>query len=430
MIRELRHLSVRLWISALAGIPASLIFLTYFGNFIPGKNSYAAAIFLFIIFLIAGYLMNQVGRRTIFKLIKEAETWERSGIYKKSEERYLKALRIYDSFLIPPWKSREIAEKLTGSIAKFFLTCSIKNPVFDSATTAFLSMAPDNADIVLLWLQRLRRRTKEPCPIDQEVLTNLAEIHCDNPEIVVLMADIFIRLDRIDFAAQKIYKKALTLSTLKSGTRTTIKERLDTEEQHLSAYAIADRVLPKDLNKGLAPEIFKSAVEHAGNFISLFFKKFIEIIIFLFKFAVLIIANFISLVKERKNVRTAVKWGISAVICIILIVLMINTFSHLFPGKMPISKGINNKIEAHIPELFTIQVAAYLKKKYGDAYVKDLKAKGLDAYLSEVQGGGKTWFLVRVSGFPDRNKAAAYGKKLKKQGYIDDFFVDNNNRRH
>lgn len=429
MIRALRHLSIRLWITALAGIPVSFIFLTHFGKFISKENFSATAIILFTFFFAVGYLMNQAGRRSILKFVKEAETWERLGIHKKSEEKYLKALRIYDSFLISSWKNRKTTEKLTGSIAKFSLTCSVRNPAFDSAVTAFLSMVPDDADIALLWLEKLCR-TGTPSLKDQEILTRLAEIHINSPEMVILMADIFIRLHRIDFAARKIYKKALISKDLKQSTGAAIKECLATEEKTLSAYAISDQVLPHDLNKDASVKIFKSRAKYIRNFISRFLKISMDMIIFIFKYAVSALIRLTSFVKQRDNVLTYVKWGISAIVCAGLIFLVINTFSRLFPGKIPVASDNKQKIEVHIPELYTIQVAAYLKKKYGDAYVAELKSKGLDAYLSQVEGGGKTWFLVRVSGFPDRKKAALYGKKLKKQGYIDDFFVDNNSRQH
>ena len=43
----------------------------------------------------------------------------------------------------------------------------------------------------------------------------------------------------------------------------------------------------------------------------------------------------------------------------------------------------------------------------------------------KVNGGGKTWFVVRVSEFADKKSAADYGRKLKRQKIIDDFFVNN-----
>jgi nicotinamide riboside kinase len=42
-----------------------------------------------------------------------------------------------------------------------------------------------------------------------------------------------------------------------------------------------------------------------------------------------------------------------------------------------------------------------------------------------VDGGGKTWFVVRVSEFADKKSADTYGRHLKQQKIIDDFFVTN-----
>ena len=81
--------------------------------------------------------------------------------------------------------------------------------------------------------------------------------------------------------------------------------------------------------------------------------------------------------------------------------------------------------EIQIPKPFTIQVAAYLKLKHAETYVGKLKKKGIDAGMKKVDGGGKTWFVVRISQFTDKQSAAAYGQKLKQQNIIEDFFVNN-----
>jgi cell division protein FtsN len=82
-------------------------------------------------------------------------------------------------------------------------------------------------------------------------------------------------------------------------------------------------------------------------------------------------------------------------------------------------------VDMPTPKPFTIQVAAYLKQESADHYVDLLKKKGIDAAVKKVAGGGKTWFVVRVSEFEDKQSAEAYGQTLKQQKIIDDFFVNN-----
>ncbi len=450
MIRFLRHISIRLFICAIIWMPVSFILLTGIGYFIHGKNSVIAAVILFIIFFTVGFLMDKTGKNLIHRLVKEAKSWEQAGIYKKSEKLYIRAVRIYDSFLLYPWRNRKTSKNLTCSIAKFSLACSIRNPIFDSAVEYFLSISPDDADIALLWLEHLSSiAPAEPGVKDKEILTNIAEIHTGNPEFVMLIADIFTKLNRCDFTARKIYKKALNIPDLKQTTREAIKECLGAENKKLSSFAVSKESssFDTDILKGKKTgKTFKSDIstrkftgDSVLNVINVInyrlqqiFKQIFTIILALLKSFFNAISEIISFIRKREKFKIIAKWGISAVICIGIIIFMVNTFSRLFNEKKPefqkkyeFKENIH-KTEPALKKLFTIQVAAYLKKKYGDAYVAKLQAKGLDAYLSKTEGGGKTWFIVRISKFPDKKEASQYGKKLKKQGYIDDFFVDNN----
>ena len=103
---------------------------------------------------------------------------------------------------------------------------------------------------------------------------------------------------------------------------------------------------------------------------------------------------------------------------------MINTLAHMFKSKT-VEKTSEKQLEVQVDKPFTIQVAAYLKQKHADRYVGLLKKKGIEASVKKMDGGGKTWFLVRVSQFADKNSAAEYGRQLKQEKIIDDFFVNN-----
>jgi hypothetical protein len=70
-------------------------------------------------------------------------------------------------------------------------------------------------------------------------------------------------------------------------------------------------------------------------------------------------------------------------------------------------------------------VAAYLKQEYAIKLVEELKHKGHDAYWTETSSGGKLWYQVRISHFPDQQSAREYGRNLKWKGLIDDFYVTN-----
>jgi hypothetical protein len=77
---------------------------------------------------------------------------------------------------------------------------------------------------------------------------------------------------------------------------------------------------------------------------------------------------------------------------------------------------------------YTLQVAAYLKSEYALKFVEDLKKKGIDAYWTETASGDKRWYQVRISHFPDAATARDFGRRLKQQGAVDDFYVTNTRR--
>jgi hypothetical protein len=83
---------------------------------------------------------------------------------------------------------------------------------------------------------------------------------------------------------------------------------------------------------------------------------------------------------------------------------------------------------AVVRDPYTLQVAAYLKSEYALKFVDDLKQRGHDAYWIETASGGKTWYQVRISHFPDSQSARDFGARLKQQGVIEDFYVANDTR--
>jgi hypothetical protein len=90
----------------------------------------------------------------------------------------------------------------------------------------------------------------------------------------------------------------------------------------------------------------------------------------------------------------------------------------------PVTK-IETVIQERVPKPFTIQVAAYLAETHARRYVTQLTRQGVDARIKKTTGGGKTWYLIQVSEFEDRQAAAAFGNHLKSENIIEEFFVSN-----
>ncbi|MCK7506114.1 MAG: SPOR domain-containing protein [Desulfobacterales bacterium] len=75
------------------------------------------------------------------------------------------------------------------------------------------------------------------------------------------------------------------------------------------------------------------------------------------------------------------------------------------PPSAPAGAEAPQPAAAAATDPFTLQVAAYLKQEYALKLVEELKRKGLDAYWTETSSGGKLWYQVRISHFPDQQAA-------------------------
>jgi cell division protein FtsN len=118
------------------------------------------------------------------------------------------------------------------------------------------------------------------------------------------------------------------------------------------------------------------------------------------------------------------KWSVVGIFAVGVIVLIVNTFGYFVKTAM-IDKQQKRAVESVVTDPYTLQVAAYLKPEHAKQYVATLKKLNIDAYWTESVGKNKNWYQVRVSHFPDKKSAVAYGESLKSRGIIDDFFVAN-----
>ncbi len=402
MIWLLRHISIRLWITALFSMPVSIYIIFQLNSLLTGNSPVILFIFIVLFFfIISGLIMDLIGKKIINSLIKDGIIWERAGIYKRTEEKYHKALRVYDSFLISPFSARNLAKKLSEAIAKFTATSDINDANFDKATTLFIQLSPDDEHMALLWLKKLFHiKNLDLSSMDHDTLTIIAENHYNNPKILPLLTNIFIQLKRTDFTAQKIYKTALIHLKKESKKIILIQELIKQEDE-------------KDIPSKLSFAKPGSHKKYAPDFTGLIKSSFQKL--------------YFLLTKHEKT-KLIIKFSFILLTFFLAIFLMFNTLTTLFKQKAKKlePKTITFKAPAPVPEmLYTIQIAAFLSQPHAAKYTKKLTKKGLDARFVKVKGKNKTWFLVRISKFPDKASAAAYGQKLKRQGLIKDFFVAN-----
>ncbi|SLM31316.1 hypothetical protein MTBBW1_300047 [Desulfamplus magnetovallimortis] len=170
--------------------------------------------------------------------------------------------------------------------------------------------------------------------------------------------------------------------------------------------------------------------------ISLTLKMILRSLVIAFKITKKLIETLIHAISTNETARKSFKWTLLSLVFVGIIILLSNTVMHLFKKPAVSTPAILTKppqedkdtFEPPIPSLpmrFTIQVSAYIKKEHAEEFLEMLKKREITAWISTAEGGGKTWYLVRIEQFATKADAASYGNKLKEEGLIDDYFVDN-----
>ncbi|THB80082.1 MAG: SPOR domain-containing protein [Desulfobacteraceae bacterium] len=422
MIWVIRNLCVRLWTTLFLGIPMIIALAPVMATSISGQLLVLIELIMVIIlFFGIDFLLDRIGRAMIANLLREGETWERSGILGKSEQSYIKAIRIFDTFLLSPFGARKLITHLTRTLSRFMLMSNRESEHFTNVADTYLRLNPRDVDLSLLWLKSLFKR-KEISPRQEDLLGRIANTHLESKKILPVLTRVFLGLKRKDFTAQTIYQRALGSPALKRhfGDQIQALIRMDEPLGHQAAihhFEAMDH--PKTTQLNLRDKAIALKNKTAEFVISI-----LNACTAAMSFVILGLSSAVEYIKSHEQVRLYLKAGIMGVLGVFLVIFVINTVSHLSPQKVPPKEPV--PIEIVLPKPFTIQVAAYLKQDHAEQYVQRLKKNDINARIRMTDGGGKTWYLVMVSEFDDKKSAADYGRSLKSKGIISDFFVNNN----
>jgi hypothetical protein len=426
MIRILRNIGVRLWITALFFIPLGFYLVSGITKIFPDINPIGLLWVIMAGFiLLLGFLLDMAGKKAVANLIKEAQAWERAGLYTKAEKKYTGALRLYDTFLLGLFSAKQVSRKISGAIARFNLNTSVGNENFSLATAMYLKMNPADEAMAERWL-RQAQTSRKLSDLDQEVLTLLAETYYTHKPLSEMVSDIFQESGKRDYAAKKAYPPEQKPSSF-------------AKAYPRAGSALADPGETLEKQKPYSPPIIKPVRKakvnqeiEIGKYIQAVLDKTTGLIQFfacsivsVFSFLILSVHRVYGFIKGHEKVQSYLKIGFLGFVSICLAAFIINTVSHMAKPNPPPAEKIVEKIDIPVLKPFTIQVSAYLKKEFADIYVNNLKKKDIEATVKKVDGGGKTWFVVRVSEFADKKSADTYGQQLKQQKIIDDFFVTN-----
>jgi len=488
---SLRHISLRIWATVLLGGPISLLILPVFHPHIGLDWSFMPVlVIMIVVFMVVGWFSNRLGFSDVERLIREATTWERVGAYRGAEEAFNKAAAVLDSFLLSPLVKRKESAKLAARLARFYLARTDKNHSSETFIIAYLKSHPEDQEVAEHWLQQIESHgglktdhyelafrignAQPENTIIQHLLARfyLSEGRTDFPalqtyrqvlinpkhgrlkgesntdvDIINNLATLFLRNGRADEWALRIYLQAFRLSSerhkLLRGIAACVHWTHKTErtthllQQARKLLVSLDEMQLKKLRAGFNPpglepiEQKTSDQSRVGIPLWKVVRKIGSSV-----FALITSAAFefigrardlFNIIKHFRNSKLIIKWAMMTILAVGVIILMINTVSHLIRTKRVLYEK-EKTTEIIVTDPFTLQVAAYLKPQDAERYVKYLKTKKLDAFWIKRRGKRKVWYQVRVSHFANKTSARAYGKNLKAKGIIDDFYVANYER--
>jgi hypothetical protein len=480
MVSFFKHIAVRIWLTVLFGGLASIWLLPSFQARIGLQWTLLPVVLLMlIVFQLTGWISNRWGLSTVERLIHEAGIFERDGMGTQAEDRFQRAVAVFDSFLISPLVKKQKAGALTARVARFYLARTKKSYESEAFLLSYLQSNPDDEEVAENWIQQIESRggLREE---HQELAYLIGNAQPKNRTIQSALAAYYLMLERTDFPALQTYRRALTgdhqmpPDFLNDLAHLLLRERR-ADEWALEIYlkAIADRRHPPEISRGLAACVrwisltdrnkpllqqaytylegvdtaelkrmsagFKpplpppdrrrihrrarrrtSFLQTTGAVLQTFYEDLSALPVWFFR-QIRSAARWATQSRKSRRVLTGILLG---GLTVAVILLVINTVGHLVKTEPQLTPKIEKVPEA-ITDPFTLQVAAYLKPAYARAYVEKLKEQGLDAYWREAISANKKWYQVRVSHFPDKKSARDFGEALKAKGIVEDYYVAN-----
>ncbi|WP_321494620.1 SPOR domain-containing protein [uncultured Desulfobacter sp.] len=471
MMRIVRHISVRFWLTTLMVLPSGFILFPKLSGWL---SDMPATVFIALMYVVCGLglgiFMDLAGLWKIKGLVRDAQLWERSGIASRAEKKFIRAVRIYDSAWISPWAARRVKPMLTSSLARFYLASGSKRREIQGAAGVWLAQNPKDESLARFWLERLQDQDVSRTST-QSILTALADNWYADSDLCRILVGIFLDQGRLDFSARRLYRSFLNIIYMagkdknlsdqdqerEERIREMMSEKLGTPEPDTipsrpepDSGTLGDvrgdlaSFTPGDLagnleSDGMLESFGEQPLEYgpagwrreqdiyagknsSGRMSALMSGigrktagggSFIAAGTGRAKYAVL------NLIQAREKWWSRVRGIMIAGLALWLIFFAWGTFSHMFKT----TEQPAQQIKVAIPKPFTIQVVAYRKKAHAEQYMEALAQKGLETSIKVADGGGKTWYLVRISEFTDQNSAQAYGNRLKADHIIDEFFV-------
>lgn len=465
----LRHLSVRLWVTAFGGTMACIALLPWWQQ-VLGVDwlTLPASLIMAGCFIGAGWMMNRIGMLFLQRHVNEAAVWERAGMPAEALSACRKAMAAFDSFWLSPLLRRAKLRWFSTLMARFYMGQHSDSSYARSLLAHHLKTYPDDAVVAEPWLEQLLA-VEYHLPEEHEAAVRISSQLNDNWRIQRLLMQFYMANGRVDFDAMQAYRRVwneqqpLPQDTVRNLTRLLLNEYVLSPwalQVYLKAYAGGDRKALEGIAaavrwlppteesrthlveakkimaataKGMAPSMnprFKPTQVGPSPKDTSQFKAPAR------SDAKLVVNRFIKALKIKGNRSTdrlvsmlsalprRQVLPVAAVVMIAVLVAVAGLRFFQRPAEAPVQQEpVPEKVV--ITDPFTIQVAAYLKPGDAQRLVDRLIENQLDAFWTKASSASRTWYQVKVSHFPTREAAQQYGQTLKTKGLIDDFYVAN-----
>ena len=476
MLSFLKHIAARLWLTVLLGGAASLYVLPSFQDRIGlAWTPLPVLLIMAVAFMLIGWVANRWGLSTVQHLLNEAGIFERDGMVTEAENRFQRALAVFDSFLISPVAKKQKAVPLRARIARFYLARASKSAAAERFLESYLHTNPQDEEVAESWVEHVDNHggLREE---HQELASLIGRAQPRNTTIQMILARYYLMLERTDFLALQTYRRALrakekvSASFLNDLAALFLQERRADEwalEIYLKAIEHSDQrsailkgiaacvrwISPGERNKPLLQQAYahledldpvdikkmsagfnppvefsdKRSVPPSLQQRASFFKSVGDGLQTFYEDVTAVPVRILRLIRrplQSTQSRRVLAGVLLTVLAAAVIALVINTAWHLIKVEKPVARKVEKAPEV-ITDPFTLQVAAYLKPTYAKKYVEQLQKQGLDAYWREAISADKKWYQVRVSHFADKKSARDFGESLKTSGIIDDYYVAN-----
>jgi len=478
MTHFFRHNAVCLWLTLLFGGMGGLWVLPVLQpvvgiDFMP----LVAAGGLAAMFLFVAWAVNRAGLRRVGHLMRSADVAEREGLWVEAEAAFREALAALDGFWVAPAARRKALMRLTGRLARFYLARTRLDPAAEDFVTRYLLARPEDEEVAEQWVRQAEGRAglREE---HQDLAARLGSAHPRNAAIQQAQARLFLMLERTDYPALQSYRRVCDAQgrapeEFREGLARLLKKDGRSDEWAQGIYTQARGAGlpagPRPRDAGRFPADLSDAVESDAEFPA---EEEAEPEA-AFRMSAAADASDEEGLEERgslpagrrevrphlrrlaqaagstanaalerlfrlgRGTRRAARFafrirGVRYALGVLLVAgvaggglwLGIDALDLFDRGpSVPAGPETSAPAAAAATDPFTLQVAAYLKQEYAIKLVEELKRKGLDAYWTETSSGGKLWYQVRISHFPDQQSAREYGRNLKWKGLIDDFYV-------